>query len=727
MEVNYPIYFSMKLNFSALSIVAILYASLGVSSAANTNDHYVYPAGETDLSDNLLVYTGDAPVSILIEGDGSSVVNGAEHSGFQFVDLTEKTTITVKNIAAFKNFIDTSDKVASTGEGGAVFYVGKNATLNFEGYSIDNRLLFDGSSAKSDGHNADGGAISVQKGGVVGDVYADFSNNTVSYPSDLTAVSSLTYARGAAISLAGTVSPATMGNVYGTFTNNSAEYGGAIYLGAGATIGSIEGSFIANHAESGYKAGGYTGGSAGGAIRFFSGTMSAIKADFIANTVHAVGNVSSSTAQGGAIALYGSKFANDKGTIEGDFLRNIAFSEYSTGLGGAFHLVNQTKSAPLYIADSSIIGNMAGTANKNAEAFGGAFYISLSDSVYIDARSADVLMRDNYELVGGTWNAATHTVTGGVRDYNAIYAFESTITLRAQNSTAIIDGEEVVTGHKITIDDSIESINDSKLILDSSSSQRYDVEINAEIRGMDVTVQQGGLILGSYEHKYTEKEVDYSVTTTGAFIGGSLTIAKDGLVNTKAENISTAASITNAGLIEFEGGTLTQGINTTGVQSGSLAILGTTSVSSSQQVYADTIVMDDILKIAENATVDVKTILFKGADMNEINDFEHIVLTPLTSLDFDTVRLDIDRAMIDDYFDLIISDGSGNVNSSFDQTYNVEFYLAGKLLMRDYQYVIEEPNEDGGLRIRFLIPEPSTASLSLVALIALMQRRRRKK
>ncbi len=698
-----------------------------LSSAANMKSHYDYTVEETTLKGDYEVYTGVGPATVLIEGDGSTIINGAGHHGYQFIELTQQTTITVKNIAAFKGFVDTTDKSAASAEGGSAFYIGKNATLNFTGYSKDYRLTFNGNSVQSDGHNADAAAISIQAGGIVGDIYADFSNNNCTYPDDLTTVSGLTYARGAAINVSGSVAGGTVGNVYGTFTNNSAEYGGAIYVGTDATIGTIEGRFESNHAAASYKPGGYTGGSAGGAIRFFKGQMSSINAEFVSNTVRGLSNNASSTAQGGAIALYGATFKDDKGSVQGKFLNNISFSDYAIGYGGAFYLIEQDIDAPLYITDATITGNMAGTGNVNSEAFGGAFYVKLSDHVYIEARNNDVLMRDNYELVGGTWKTASNTVTGGVRDYNAIYAEDSIITLRAKDSTEIINGEEVTTGHKITIDDSIESKSDSALILDSTSSQRYDVEINAEIRNMDVTVQQGGLILGSYEHIYTENSVTYKDTTHGGFDGGTLTITAGGLVNSKADNISTAHSITNAGLIEFTGGTLSQNINTTGQLNGDLAIMGDTSVSSNQQVYADTIIVDDFLRVAHTVTVDAKTLLYQGANKDDINGAEQIVLSPETSLDFDVVRLEIGSAVFEDYFDLIISDGTGNVNASFNQDYSVEFTLGGVLLTRDVHYVVQEPDSNGGLRILFIAPEPSTTSLSLLALSALLLRRRRQR
>ncbi len=106
--------------------------------------------------------------------------------------------------------------------------------------------------------------------------------------------------------------------------------------------------------------------------------------------------------------------------------------------------------------------------------------------------------------------------------------------------------------------------------------------------------------------------------------------------------------------------------------------------------------------------------------MHEINDTEHIVLSADTTLEFDAIQLHIGSASYDHYFDLIISDGLGEI--TFDQQYDIDFYLASSLLSQD-QYVVERL-DDGGLRVRF-IPEPSSVTLSLLALAGLLTRRRR--
>ncbi len=700
---------------------AIISTQLASAYATNTKDHYDYRTDSTTLAGDYDVYSGRVSSSILIEGedDGSTIVNGNGHHGFQFLKNTTATTITVKNISEFRNFEDTVDGSANTHEGGSVFYIAGGANLEFEGYDENNRLHFYNDTSSNDGTDGDGGAIFVGDNGRMGDLYADFTYNhaILAVPEDNHRI----YARGGALNVGGTISTGTVGNVYGNFTGNTAEYGGAIYVGENGTIGNIGGSFTYNIATAAHKEGGTTGGSAGGAIRVYRGTIGNIHASFHGNLTHAKeGDTEISTSQGGAVALNGVTFAatdeygRSIGTpsIKGNITENVSRSESADAYGGGFYIVNQSGASDIYIEDSHIVGNIAATDSTAHEARGGGFFIDLSDAIFIQAKSSDVLMRDNMEIVGGTWDSLGN-VTGGTRDYNAIYSTNSTITLSAYNDK------------KITIDDSIESDNTSKLIIDSSSSQQYDVELNAEIRNMNVEVANGGLILGSYTHDPDGEKI----TTTADFKGGTLNIHSNGTVNSAAENLNGATSISNSGSIELTGGTLTKGINTAGTKTGSLHIQGETHIASGAVVLGDTVHLDNMLHIADDASITVNTLLYQGADMHEINAKEQIILAPDATLDFDIVRLEIDSASGLDYFDLILSDGSGyHIADKYSSDYTLEFTLGGNLLTQHIDYEIVDPG-DGGLRVLFLnnmpIPEPSSTTLSLLALAALMMRRRR--
>ncbi len=728
-----------------LSIAAVCLQLGSAYAQSNSTSLYEYGAGTTTLTEDYGVYYGSSvPTEITIKGvsGGGTIIDGNQNHGYQFQSNTKATTITVKDIDAFINFKDTVDDNRSTLEGGAVFYIAGGAKLQFEGYSKDKRILFEGDNSVSDGNDNDGGALSVQDNGVVGDVYADFTNNHAVFPDDLYPEGTVlpdqyvrVYARGGAINVGGSTGKGTMGDVYGNFTNNSAEFGGAIYVGLEGSIGDVEGTFFANYATAGHKEGGETGGSAGGAIRVYRGTIGSISGVFDSNATYASQSdaiSAASTAQGGAIALNGAKF-HENATINAEVKNNISYSETANAYGGGIFLYNQGNTNAVYITDSNIIGNSAATQLETTQAYGGGYYIDLSDSVYIDAKNQDVLMRNNMEIVGGTFDE-TGKLTAGTREYNAIYSKNSTIYLRAYNDT------------NITIDDGIESAEKSNLVLDSTSSEQYDISLNAEIRNMDVLVKNGGLILGSYTHDH-QGAIE---TTTATFKGGTLTVeagdsaANAGVVNTAADNLNGADAISNRGTIEFTGGSLSKGINdvsmaqsavsagaAAGAKTGSLHINAKTTFTNDIQVYSDSILLDDRLIVATAASVDVNTLLYQAANMTEINSLEHIVLAPDATLSFDKIRLEIDTASSSDFFDLIVSDGSGySIAGDYSMDFSVEFTLGGRLLLRDIDYIVAERPEDGGLRIHFtgdsVIPEPSSATLSLLALSALMMRRRRR-
>ncbi len=671
---------------------------------------------------------GNDPGSVLIEGNGSTVIDGNKKQGFQFIGTSGNritTNITIKGIKEFKHFVGNVDGIINTFEGGSVLKLVYGGTLNFEGYSEDNRITFRGNEQSSDGHSSGGGAIIISGGGDVGDLYADFYFNKLDQKPTL--VTGLQYGRGGALSVgnwntggSNNTDISTTGRIHGNFVGNESEYGGAIYVGPGGELGAISGLFMNNIAQAALKTGSTTGGAGGGAIRIHTGAMGNVYADFTGNLSYATVGFSS----GGAIALNQMILKGDAegvSTITGVYSGNISFSGTDSGYGGAIAITAQVAKSTLNFTDCTIIGNIAGTVVDNeTKARGGAMYFEDSANINISAQGKDVLIRNNYETWGAKLTTVadpetvaltgkTHTVSGGKIDYNAIYATNSTINV---SST----GDYIV-----RIDDSIDGGGSGNILnINSDSSRDYGVEFNDEITNFTVNMQSGRVKLGTFQHV----ENDENSYTSAGFRNSKLNISAAATVNTKGDYLSSATAITNAGKIEFVGGTLTQGINSASTQTGHLYINENTTVGGSAAVYAQQVDINSILTLKADTTTDVSTLLFSGANMNEINTGEHIVMEAGAMLDFDTIRLEIGSAERQDYFDLIISDGSGDI--VYDTDYTIEFTLGGHLLTQETQYVVETI-EQGGLRVRFLIPEPSTATLSLAALIALFARRRRER
>ncbi len=703
----------------ALSIITL---HTSVVQAQLAPDSYVY-GDTTTLTGDYTAYEvslDNIPDSITVTGNGSSVVNGDGYQGFQIIGQSGNLAtvdLRVSGVASFQGFEETLDGSATTNEGGSVFRLVYGGNLIFEGYSESNRLSFVNNSVGSDGYTSEGGAIFLTGGATASDIYADFSNNHVT--ATTTSVTGV-YARGGAIYIGSTngtpSTPRTVaGNIYGNFSQNFAEFGGAIYLGTGGTVGNIGGivdgailtTFSENMVESALKAGGTTGGCGGGAIRAYQAVMGDIVANFEGNIAHALTSYST----GGAIALeqvtfVGGEYGDNNQRIQGNISNNISYSEAGIGYGGAFSIKGTSSSSNIYLVDSNVTGNIAGSALAgSSNARGGAIYLESSKALNIIAQNSDVLLSGNYEVTGSSYDESTRTVKGGVRDYNAIYALNSTLSLSALND------------HIITINDSIEGASTNELIIDSISDQRYDVRINAAINNWNVNVNLGGLQLGSYVH-------EDGTETRASLANSTLEVGTRGILSTSADSISDAESISNAGIIEFSGGTLAQGINSSTSQAGEIHVLGETSVADSSAVYAESVYIDSNLNMQSGASIDVTTLLYQGVDSEEINNGEQIIASSGATLALENISLAIDTATSGDVFDLIVSDGLGDITLTPDE-YNISFTLAGTLLERGTQYKVQTL-PDGGLRILFVIPEPSSVSLSLLSLALLLRRRRAK-
>ncbi len=709
----------------------LISASVSLSTtldAANTQSSYIYDDYYTLLED-IEKYTGsEIPSHITITGNGQSVVNGSEHHGFQIMGTNaahDMTLVTVSGIAAFTGFADSPNlPTESVDEAGAAFMLIAGSQLEFVGYDVNNRILFSNNTVTGSGTYAEGAAMHISGGSNVGNIYADFDGNAV-YLNDVSTSGS--YARGAALNIGSERAGApkevsTTGDIYGKFTNNIAEFGGAIYVGQHGKIGDIYGSFTGNIADGSSRATGSTGAASGGALRVYLSDLSDIYADFKGNIAYGEG----SAVNGGAIALTRSSFENNIGIIQGDMRENICYSERSGANGGFFSIMDQVVGQNIHIVDSTIEDNIVAT--KSGSARGGAFFVDDS-AVYIEARQSNVLISDNYSLTGATWDDTSSTVTGGVRDYNAIYSVNSTLNLLTQQ------------GNTITINDSIYASSASQMSISSTSerTEGYDVYLNDAVINWDVIVDNARVKLGSHTHK------DNTLSPTGDFVtnaglrGSTLSISSTSLVNTSASYLNAADSISNKGDIEFTGGDLKIGINldqadlTDAERSGNYFIQADTIMSNGAAVYGDTVHVNDTLLMQAAASVDVKTLLYSGYDMHDINgtdstshDGKQIVMEAGTTMDFDLVRLEIGHATRDDYFDLIVSDdATGPIVHDIDG-YEVEFYLGGALLERNEHYQVSTL-DDGGLRIHFIYPEPSTVTLSLVALTGLLARRRRRR
>ena len=219
-----------------------------------------------------------------------------------------------------------------------------------------------------------GGAV--YNGGVMGNVLADFINNTVT------------------------------GTAEGKHAFIKAT-GGAIFNDNNATIGDITGDFIGNYASVSE-----TDSAHGGAI-FNYGTIGNITGDFIGNYV------SGGYIYGGAIC---NKYAGTIGDISGDFIGNYSTGNYASG-GAIFNADYAT------IGDitGDFIGNYASTSETSGSAYGGAIYNGDSmESVMIGETEEDyafsVTSRTYDEVIDNSDTELLTTIGNITGDFIGNYA-----------------------------------------------------------------------------------------------------------------------------------------------------------------------------------------------------------------------------------------------------------------------------------------------------------------
>ncbi len=248
------------------------------------------------------------------------------------------------------------------------------------------------------GYGGPGGAI-YNAGGTIGDIKADFINNSTNAP-------------GGAIYNSG----GTVGNITGDFIGNISSNGGAI-SNSGGIIGNITGDFINNSS------------SVGGAIEIYGGTVGDITGDFINNKSSNVGGavygdianmkgnfINNSAAGGPGGAVLGNitnmtgDFINNKSSsnggavfgditnMKGNFIGNT--SEYMAGaINGNIEMMNgnfiDNHSSDLGGAIYGNVGRLSGNLIKNSGLIGGAIYSTGNIALLADGNN--YLISNNYQ------------------------------------------------------------------------------------------------------------------------------------------------------------------------------------------------------------------------------------------------------------------------------------------------------------------------------------------
>ena len=388
--------------------------------------------------------TGSFTNNRIVTGDGVGTVRGgAIYNNGTIGDITADFT---GNVADYYNYSSDDQYVRN---GGAIYNTENGVIGDINAKFVSNRAKYGGAiynmgqigditglfqnNIVGPNSYAAAGAIYNGTGASVGNINADFINNSNNTPSAASP--------GGAITNYG-----TMKNIKGNFTGNYTRYfhGGAIYNEG--TIGDIEGDFTGN----------YSGGWKGGAIANYDdkAVINSITGNFIGNHSRDDGGAIENKGKIGDITGYfeGNHASNDggaisnqagsMGAIKADFKYNYSKGTSSSdrACGGAIY-----NAAIITSIDGDFTGNYVENSAKNSYATGGAILNSGKiDSITGDFTDnyASVSDTNSYAQAGAMYLSGTNTInninsnftnnfassTGNYAQGGAIYMYSSTVT-----------------------------------------------------------------------------------------------------------------------------------------------------------------------------------------------------------------------------------------------------------------------------------------------------------
>ncbi len=624
-----------------------------------------------------------------------------------------------------------------------------------------------------------GGAIYNSESKTSTSIHATFTNNYVF----ATAVnSSSARAYGGALHNSESTLQSVTGSFEGNYsradvaTGSSLVYGGAIYSLDG-TIDSIEANFTRNYADSNTVTGNATAN--GGAlymlarnetpiIRNITGTFTANYAEASNESFSFLGAM----AYGGAIYA-----ATEIGVIKADFIGNYVTASSTAGStveaqGGALTTDNII---------AQLTGNFYGnytsatSTSANASSIGGA--IRNEGTIGIVALESSVNFTGNYSELNGVR-------TSSALFSNSYFSFyegkqiTATFSMNAYGEQRIIVNDGI-SGGTSDVDNQIINVNDGRdgkgNALDRSGTLAHStVEFNNIVEHHTINVHGGTLELGSYaggsitladgKTQQVEASVaDLRASSLHVMEAGTLIASASSLGSTHDSNV-----ITNSGKITLTSGELSNDITSAG--QGVIQIAQGTTINATLQMNEQSTLSDElhatnilhgvtlgtqakILGDAANSINNAAVTLIDGtvelagdqvqyhdalalADGATINALELLVSAEVEKLEGSfTLHITADDSASKSFFTALEEaptagiwwrdlndDAVTTLSDSFELTTDLLISVNGKAFQP-----LQVFEHDGGLLFSVQpVPEPSTATLSLLALTALCSRRRRR-
>ncbi len=502
-----------------------------------------------------------------------------------------------------------------------------------------------------------------------------------------------------------------------TFIGNSAgNNGGAIGIYSGSSIGSIDANFYANKTINGRGGaialdststitGTITGsfnsnsaGSSGGAISLWSNSIDSIKADFIGNKANAHGGAIHSVGSGASIEGIVGNFTNNSSGEHGGAIMNDA---------GTY---------------SSITGNFIG--NKSGSN-GGAIYNGNSGTINLVASATGILFSEN---------RSTRDATND----DTIFNDDATINFNAGAGDIIVNGSIAAadgTAHRGNL-----------------NVTAGNVAFNSQVHNQNIVVSAGELSLGSYSNAAGASRAQLSSSSLAVNSTAVLTVDN-------ASSLGTGNTISANGSAEVHlaAGTLSNDI-TLGDTS-RLMVAASVTLNSQLQFSNSAMIADangnlgqlNAVTIGASASITGESVALTNSAINfndpgpasniVVNEENLNIYSITTAIDISSIAgtlvLNVDIAdtvsFLADYFyggppelAFLLNDMNGLSTSIFGDGYDystgVSFNFNGII-----GSVTAAQDYNGGILFTVSIPEPSTATLSLLALTALLMRRRRKR
>lgn len=312
----------------------------------------------------------------------------------------------------------------------------------------------------------------------------------------------------------------------GTFINNSAESGGAIYNSG--TIENINADFINNKAVN-RQGSGISNHASGGAIRNFN-VIGNITGNFLNNSA-----VASASAEGGAIQMWDGSIGDVTANFIGNYVKgSLARGGAVSNEMGSFGTKDENGNIIGGIINSNFINNYAETTNEfdGSMAQGGAIYTKKDLNIIADN--------------GSSLFSGNKTIDNGLETPNAIYVDSNTatLTLKSVNKGVIQIDDQIdgAGGYSVNIsgDDTSRVIlnNEVKNANVTMDTVNLNLGVNNVFESSDVTVNSGtlSLINGKAEQQYM-----------GSLnIAGNMNLAADvDLVNEKMDTLPDGTTVSN--------------------------------------------------------------------------------------------------------------------------------------------------------------------------------------